>query len=383
MSSEAMGESPDAKPASSPTWTYPTRFCRICREDVAPTVTMYPPGIPPRFQTPVVEYKNDDEYGRLIKPCKCTGSMRYIHELCLQQSRVDNRRAGSLWKCHTCGYKFNFQKLAVERFLSHRSSASVLTLVFMFVLMFVLGFVADPILHLYIDPYDALLGDQNMWEEVEVQTATGAVSSWTQHLAKGFISMGLVGFLKTMLLNPWNWLNLRHYLGMAGTRTTATGRERVNNIGWVAVVIGIVSAFYFFYQWVQAVIQMSLKRFGHNIVDTQLPGDDDDLKPPPGWKPQTEPSAKASDPTDGPTENPADQAASENLEASGVMSHSEPAARNWSDQSGSPVENSVDADADSDSSTVLVESWPQISEETGRSSAVNTVHGQSWSFSGL
>ena len=105
----------------TPTWTYPTRVCRICLEDVVPTVTMYPPGLPPAFQRPVVEYKNDDEYGRLIKPCKCRGRMRYIHEMCLKRSRTDSVRPGSLWKCHQCGYQFNFKRLTLQRYLGEHT----------------------------------------------------------------------------------------------------------------------------------------------------------------------------------------------------------------------------------------------------------------------
>lgn len=125
--------------ADSTTWTYPTRFCRICREDVPATVTMYPPGLPMQFQTPIVEYRNDDEYGRLIKPCHCRGSLRYIHELCLLRSRTENRRAGSMWKCHECGHQFNFKRLAIQRYISSWYTVSVLTVLFMICVVFILG----------------------------------------------------------------------------------------------------------------------------------------------------------------------------------------------------------------------------------------------------
>jgi len=48
--------------------------------------------------------------------------------------------------------------------------------------------------------------------------------------------------------------------------------------------MGVFSAAWLFYQWVQTIIGRWLQRIGNNIVDTQLPGDDDDLKPPPDWK---------------------------------------------------------------------------------------------------
>lgn len=388
MSSESTDAGTGPNSSQTPTWTYPTRFCRICREDVAPTVTMYPPGVPPRFQKPIVEYRNEDEYGRLIKPCKCTGSMRYIHELCLLRSRTENSRKDSMWKCHTCGYKFNFQKLAVQRFLSSRFSSGALTVGVMVVIIFLLGFIADPIINLYVDPYETLLGDQTVWDEVRMKApGTNIISAWAQHFMKGLISMGLVGFLKTILLNPLNWLNLRHNLGMTSARTTTTGRDRAINISWIAVLIGVVSAFYFFYQWVQTMIQMSLKRVGNNIVDTQLPGDDDDLKPPPGWTPNNEHTTTATSP-DGDRvhgdANPADasftKAAHFRRLSLPKESPDSPPDMDWQEIT---RDHAVEANGRDDPSPILIPQQPSDSADIGRSTALDTAHDQSWSFASI
>jgi len=277
---------------STSSWTYPTRTCRLCLEEVPATVTMYPPGLPPSFQRPIVEYKNDDEYGRLIKPCHCRGGMRYIHELCLLRSRIEGVRPGSLWKCHECGYQFNFQRLTVQRYLSSKVSSGVLTVVVMLVIMFLLGFVADPIINLFVDPYETLMGNEYYWQTVDVNDSHDRLPNWAQHFLKGLVSMGLVGFLKTTLLNPFHSFNFRNtglVTGRVSGRLTI-GRDRVVNISWIAILIGIASAFYFFYQRVQTIIGRALQWIGNNIVDTQLPGDDDDLKPPPGFKVAATPS---------------------------------------------------------------------------------------------
>jgi hypothetical protein len=276
-----------APPDPYPGWTYPTRMCRICREDVIPTVTMYPPGVPMKYQRPVVEYKNDDEYGRLIRPCKCRGGMRYIHEYCLARSRAEGVRPDSLWKCHECGHQFNFQRLTLQRYLRSKMASGILTILFMLCIMFFLGFVADPIINLYVDPYDTIVGNEPYWSEVDVATNSGRLEGWGLHFLKGLISMGLVGFLKTALLNPFNFFNLRgtgFVSSRRSTNTGTTGRERAVNVSWIAVAIGIMSAFYFFYKWVQTIIGHTLTRLGNNIVDTHYPDDDDDLKPPPTWQ---------------------------------------------------------------------------------------------------
>ncbi|KIW74358.1 hypothetical protein Z517_12298 [Fonsecaea pedrosoi CBS 271.37] len=278
------GDTPAPTPAQS--WTYPTRTCRLCLEEVPATVTLYPPGVPRAFQRPVVEYKNEDEYGRLIKPCHCRGGMRYIHELCLRRSRTEGVRPGSLWKCHECGYQFNFNRLTVQKYLGSKTASGALTALVMLLFVFLLGFIADPILNLYTDPYETIVGHEDVWQAVDVNDSKGSLSGWAQHFIKGLVSMGVLSFLRTMILNPFQWWNLRNTGFVTGrvSGRSATGRDRAVNVSWIVVVMGILSASYFFYQWVQTIIGKSLQRIGNNIVDTQLPGDDDDIKPPPGFK---------------------------------------------------------------------------------------------------
>ena len=191
-----------------------------------------------QFQTPLVEYKSDDEYGRLIKPCKCRGSLRYIHELCLLRSRTATARANSMWKCHECGHQFNFKRLTAQRLLSSRVSVFILTVVLMIFVIFLLGFLADPIINLYLDPYDTLTGKESLWEELEVRPKKDdeTISLWGQHFAKGFISMGLVGFIKTIALNPFTYLNARYtgswgFGGYSGRATTGRDRSTAIKIG--------------------------------------------------------------------------------------------------------------------------------------------------------
>lgn len=247
---------------------------------------MYPPGLPMQFQKPLVEYKNEDEYGRLMKPCLCRGSARYIHELCLTRSRTEVARSSAMWQCPTCGYKFNLAKLKFTKVLKNKLSVAIFTAFIMLLIIFILGFVADPIINLYLDPYDTIRGRESLWSGIEIHSVkAGRMSWWGQHFAKGTISMGLVGFVKSFMLNPLNWLNLRYNTvwGSGSGRTARTGRDRAADISWLAVVIGIGTAFVFFYKWMETVVGRVLTKIGNNVVDTQLPNDDDDLKPPAGW----------------------------------------------------------------------------------------------------
>lgn len=370
---------PDPNPDPYPGWTYPTRMCRICREDVVPNVTMYPPGLPMKYQRPVVEYRNDDEYGRLIRPCKCRGGMRYIHELCLQRSRTEGVRPGSLWKCPTCGHQFNFKRLSVQRWLGNRLFSGFLTIQVMIIIMFLLGFVADPIINLYVDPYDTIVGNEPYWSEVDVVTRTNTVSGWSLHFTKGLISMGLVGFLKTAFLNPFNFLNIRG-TGFVSTRrngSATTGRDRAVNVSWIAVAIGITSAFYFFYKWVQTIIKHTLQRIGNHVVDTSLPGDDDDLKPPADWKASTPAQQPAASETKSPPEQQKHESQPHSEEKAPPISTTAPPD---SDELGESVaadarESTEEADASSATSSLGL--------DKGISSALEDANEQGWSFVGI
>ena len=237
----------------------------------------------------------------------------------------------------------------------------------MVVIMFFLGFVADPILNLYTDPYETIVGHEDFWQEVDVNQSKDSLSGWAQHFLKGLVSMGVLSFLRTMILNPFQWWNLRN-TGFVGGRVagrSTTGRDRAVNISWFMVAMGVLSASYFFYQWVQTIISKSLQRIGNNIVDTHLPGDDDDLKPPPGFKfeqsyPQTTDSQASNEGES--TKHPG-----ENV----LQPHTEQA--------------SAESGLTEDSTEIPTRRSyvPGAWESTSYSSAVDGARNQGWSFGGL
>lgn len=298
-----------------------------------------------------------------------------------------------MWKCHECGYQFNFQRLKIQRWLSSSISAAALTILFMVCMTFILGFIADPIINICMDPYDSLMGYESIWDELEVRPVREShLSAWTQHFAKGFISMGLVGFLKTILLNPLTYINLRWGSGM-GSRTSTTGRNRAVNIQWITLVIGLCTAFVFFYKWVEAIMQRMLVRLGNNIVDTKLPGDDDDLKPPPGWKYQNESPAGNDEPvseTQAKNEHPSEadsnagigQETKSNDDASGASQAHDAETVPVESQPEEPTRASTPRET---SMPAMSGSWISVDNagEDEEDQLLSGVHRQGWSFANL
>lgn len=245
---------PRDKKGPKPARTWLPRTCRICLETVLPT--FHPPSenIPGILQpSPTVTYDSEDpSSGRLLRPCKCKGSSKYVHEGCLQHWRHADPAYGSrnYWQCPTCGFRYRLQRMTWARWISSSVSQLVLTVAIFFLAMFLFGFVADPIINLYLDPYGTISSASRLGTKLE-SNLTEEVTSWPEHFLKGLASLGLLSFVKFLFaLSPWQWWNLRSSGIMSGGgRTGATGRDRLQNISWVVVIIGVGTFLWVRHQW--------------------------------------------------------------------------------------------------------------------------------------
>lgn len=97
---------------------YKPRKCRICFDIVHPSFVGTSENIPGMFQPrPQVVYESEDG-GRLLSPCKCKGSNKYVHEGCLQQWRLqDPTSKRNYWQCPTCKFNYKLSRLGWGQFL--------------------------------------------------------------------------------------------------------------------------------------------------------------------------------------------------------------------------------------------------------------------------
>jgi hypothetical protein len=233
---------------------WPPRQCRICLETVQPTFTPGSDSLPGFLQSPSVAY--EDDTGRLIRPCMCKGSSKYVHDACLQAWRHADpgyaRR--NYWQCPTCGFKYRLARLGAGRFvgsvgksykvqtrafdwtsLTKDAAAQIsLTALILIVVIFVLGFVADPIIGLYVDPWSYM--PWNSWSRPSYgyYYEDDEPTTWYEHFAKGFASMGVLGFLKVLLASPLSFFRFG-----GGGRGRTTGRDRVEQVSWIIIVVGV------------------------------------------------------------------------------------------------------------------------------------------------
>lgn len=86
---------------------YPARTCRICLEVVEPTFHQDTSSLSSALKSePRVTYESEDG-GRLLRPCKCKGSQKYVHEECLGAWRMaDPLQKRNYYECPTCRYRY-------------------------------------------------------------------------------------------------------------------------------------------------------------------------------------------------------------------------------------------------------------------------------------
>jgi hypothetical protein len=101
------------------------------------------------------------------------------------------------------------------------------------IIVFILGFIADPIIGLYVDPWSYLTWNPWARSSYNYYYDDDESTTWYEHFAKGFASMGVLGFLKVLVASPLS------YFRMGGGGRGRTGRDRVEQVSWIIIVIGV------------------------------------------------------------------------------------------------------------------------------------------------
>ncbi|KAI1097705.1 hypothetical protein F4804DRAFT_154949 [Jackrogersella minutella] len=266
---------PKAEPDANESGKH-TRMCWICHEDVEPTYeeTGFLDGIRNRRPKRYYISENGD---RLISPCLCKGSVKYVHEGCLKLWMNENPNA---WRCDRCLYQYRMERLTWAQRLRSPIVTLGLTIFILLITVFLLGFIADPILNLWLDPLgtiaDSVTTGHIMPDEDDLLSGE---SGWLGHFLKGLFSLGLLGFVKAFLImSPWQWWNLRTsgIIGGGGGRRAGTGRDRMENINLALVLIGVFTFLYTVWKATRRWTERTLDRASQRILNVQRDNADEE-----------------------------------------------------------------------------------------------------------
>ena len=64
------------------------------------------------------------ERGMLFSPCRCNGSMRFVHVECLNNWRNMSRNPRSFYGCDQCGYQYNLERTRAAQWLEREELAT-------------------------------------------------------------------------------------------------------------------------------------------------------------------------------------------------------------------------------------------------------------------
>ncbi|KAK0663306.1 hypothetical protein DIS24_g1501 [Lasiodiplodia hormozganensis] len=164
--------------------------------------------------------------------------------------------------------------MAWGRWISSTAAQIFLTLGIFLLATFLLGFIADPIINLYLDPVGTVvpLGDSSSSYEHLVHDEDEP-DGWAYHFVKGFASLGILGFVKYIFVSPVRIFRVGGG-SWGGSARGNTGRDRLANISWMVVLIGIATVIYGVWKAVRAWARRTLEKAGERVMD--VPGDDED-----------------------------------------------------------------------------------------------------------
>lgn len=104
-----------------------------------------------------------ESLGRLLSPCKCKGTMKYVHASCLDTWRAASLRSSSAVACDQCGAPYRFRK---SKFIGIATSPTLLFLVSLFLflmLIWTVGAAATLVMDLYDKPATISKTEKRGW----------------------------------------------------------------------------------------------------------------------------------------------------------------------------------------------------------------------------
>ncbi|KAG0267979.1 hypothetical protein BGZ95_002688 [Linnemannia exigua] len=238
----------------------------------------------------------EDTLGRLISPCLCKGSMKYVHVECLNAWRTRSPKRESHYKCDTCKYSFSFRRTSFARYLGHPLTVFVLTIVTFALAVFAAGFAMKLLLYLMMEEpqefiYPADLSDEGDMEAMRLrqdivifktpESLRAVFRIDKTHMVFGSFFVSIVGFLQLFVSTIWmggggGVFRIGGFgLGGGGGRRRGGRGERQGEAGVggvlmiVILVFGLFKSVYSTYQFVNRMSRRVLAKAETMVLEVQ------------------------------------------------------------------------------------------------------------------
>ncbi|KTW28484.1 hypothetical protein T552_01744 [Pneumocystis carinii B80] len=207
--------------------------------------------------------------GRLISPCRCQGTIKWVHVKCLLQWRIKSKSSKSYYRCDQCHYEYLFLRPQLSAILVSYPSLLLCTLLVFIGLSFIAGFVIKLIFYfgfeyivdfLFYEPIpipESFVRPRTLWQIFSVIDTT--------HFILGFLSLGAIGTIQ--LLGP-----IRNYRTLFRNQRRRHLRHFQDGI-MIFYFTGMLKIAWSLYKKIQSWSRYWLEQLGNRIleVDEQPP----------------------------------------------------------------------------------------------------------------
>lgn len=236
------------------------RICRICHDG-----------------------EDDGEAGRLFRPCRCSGTMAWVHVECLDTWRNVSSNSDSFFCCDQCHYRYEFgraftafghgfgDRFTVTRLLGSPCAVPIASVLVLLAMIFAGGFVAQ------------LLAFAGLVAPLHFVAATSWTMRFVNHVTAGSILVGgasVVGFIleACTFLNPiggFGRVNIfpgSNLFGGGGGGGGRGGGDGAKILLAIAVVVGLLVALRWIYVRVADYAATAARRTQDVVLDYRYDG---------------------------------------------------------------------------------------------------------------
>lgn len=159
-----------------------------------------------------------DSPSRLISPCRCKGSMRFVHLDCLNQWRTTSAKKSAFYQCDQCKFKYSFARIGWAKCFKNELVVTLTAVAVLVLMALVFGFIMKAIVYYSINSSNSVgvedhsspheihseddqpLSDLDYLFDLFISPVTSLTSStfWSidlPHFIFGFVTIGIFGCL--------------------------------------------------------------------------------------------------------------------------------------------------------------------------------------------